>query len=306
MNQIHSLDRVPFRNVWLTIGVFDGVHRGHQEILRSLVSQAHQSGEPALVLTFDPHPAVVLGGKMDFRCLTTPDERAELLGSFDVDAVITQTFSREFANQTAEQFMHQVVQSVGLRCLFIGYDTALGRGREGNAARLTEIGKQLGYTVQTVPPLRDKKGIISSTRIRQSIAAGQLSAATDDLGHYYAISGQVIHGDGRGHRIKVPTANIEVPQIKVLPAYGIYACWAWVDGQKYRAATNVGVRPTFTPDLPAPTIEAFLLDFNRDIYGQQVKLEFAAYLRPEEKYPTVEALVQQIRVDIDHTREILV
>ena len=306
MNQIHSLDRVPFRNVWLTIGVFDGVHRGHQEILRSLVSQAHQSGEPALVLTFDPHPAVVLGGKTDFRCLTTPDERAELLESFNVDAVITQTFSREFANQTAEQFMHQVVQSVGLRCLFIGYDTALGRGREGNAARLTEIGKQLGYTVQTVPPLRDKKGIISSTRIRQSIAAGQLSAATDDLGHYYAISGQVIHGDGRGHRIKVPTANIEVPQIKVLPAYGIYACWAWVDGQKYRAATNVGVRPTFTPDLPAPTIEAFLLDFNRDIYGQQVKLEFAAYLRPEEKYPTVEALVQQIRVDIDHTREILV
>lgn len=306
MNQIHSLDRVPFRNVWLTIGVFDGVHRGHQEILRSLVSQAHQSGEPALVLTFDPHPAVVLGGNTDFRCLNTLDERAELLGTFDVDAVITQVFSREFANQTAEQFMRQVVRSVGLRCLFIGYDTALGRGREGNAARLTEIGKQLGYTVQTVPPLRDKKGIISSTRIRQSIAAGQVSAATDDLGHYYAITGQVIHGDGRGHRIKVPTANIEVPQIKVLPAYGIYACWAWVDGQKYRAATNVGVRPTFTPDLPAPTIEAFLLDFNRDIYGQQVKLEFAAYLRPEEKYETVEELVQQIRVDIDHTREILV
>jgi riboflavin kinase/FMN adenylyltransferase len=305
VDTINSLDKATFHNAWLTIGVFDGVHRGHQEILRSLVSRAHDAGEPALVLTFIPHPAVVLGGRTDFKCLTTPDERAELLELLGVDAVISQTFSREFANQTAGQFMRKVVKSVGLRCLFIGYDTALGRGREGDAVRLTEIGRELAYTVQLIPPLRDEKGIISSTRIRQSIAAGQVSAAAADLGRSYSIAGPVIHGDGRGHLINVPTANIEFPPGKVLPANGIYACWAWVDGQKYQAATNVGVRPTFTPDLPAPTIEAHLLDFDRDLYGQKIKLEFVEYLRPEQKYDSVEALVDQIQLDIARTREIL-
>jgi len=313
----HSLDELALQNAWLTIGIFDGVHRGHQEILRALVTGAHAAGEPAVVLTFTPHPAVVLGGKTDFKCLTTPDELLVLLESLGVDAVITQTFSREFADQTAGEFMRHVARSLGLRRLFIGYDTALGRGREGNAARLTEIGKEVGYTVQVVPPLSDEMGIISSTRIRQSIAAGHVSAAAGDLGRYYDLTGPVIHGDGRGHRINVPTANIQVPAGKIIPANGIYACWAWLEGssqrpgeslrerEKHPAATNVGVRPTFTPDLPAPAVEAHLLDFNRDLYGQQVRLEFVEVLRPEQKFSSVEALVEQIQADIDLTREIL-
>jgi riboflavin kinase / FMN adenylyltransferase len=309
----HSLDELSLKNAWLTIGIFDGVHRGHQEILRQLVTGAHQAGGPAVVLTFTPHPAVVLGGKTDFKSLTTPDERLALLESLGVDVVITQTFSREFADQTAIDFMRQVVRTTGLRRLLIGYDTALGRGREGDAARLTEIGKELGYTVQVVPPLSDEKGVISSTRIRQFIAAGNVSAAAADLGRYYDLTGPVVHGDGRGHRINVPTANLSVPIEKIIPAFGIYACWAWRDpmslgsgeANKYPAATNIGVRPTFTPDLPAPAIEAHLLDFNRDIYGQQLKLEFVEYLRPEEKFKTVESLVEQINADINLTREIL-
>jgi len=305
MSLIHSLDETVFQNAWLTIGVFDGVHRGHQQVLQSLVSRAHEAGGPALVLTFNPHPAVVLGRITDFKCLTTLDERAELLESYGVDAVIMQAFNQKFADQTAGQFMLQVVQHTGLCGLVIGYDTALGRGREGNADRLAEIGNELGYTVLMIPPLKDEDGIISSTRIRRSIAAGRVSAAAKDLGRYYSVTGPVIHGDGRGHRINLPTANIEVPPGKVPPANGIYASWVWWDGQKYRAATNVGVRPTFTPDLPLPIIEAHLLDFDHDLYGQQVKLEFVEYLRPEEKYASVDALVEQIQADIARTAEIL-
>lgn len=313
----YDLDAINLQNAWLTIGIFDGVHRGHREILRTLIRGAHSAGEPAVVLTFDPHPAVVLGGKLDFKCLSTPDERIALLESAGVDAVITQAFSREFADQTAGEFMGHVSKAMGLRHLLIGYDTALGRGREGNAIRLIEIGKELGYTVLVVPPLSDEKGVISSTRIRRSIAGGQLSAAESDLGRYYDLTGPVIHGDGRGHRINVPTANIQAPSGKIIPLNGIYACWAWLVnsnrgsdedsslGKKFAAATNVGVRPTFTPDLPAPAIEAHLLDFNRDLYGQQVRLEFVQYIRPEEKFSSVGALVEQIHADIALTRKIL-
>ena len=305
MQHFHSIDDIHLDNAWLTIGVFDGVHRGHQEVLRRLVSGAHDNGSPAVVLTFTPHPAVVLGGKTDFKCLTTPEERSELLESLGADAVITQTFSRSLADQTAEEFMRRLTRTLGLRCLIIGHDTALGRGREGNAERLTEIGQELGYLVQTVPPLMDEAGILSSTRIRAAVATGNVPAAASDLGRYFFVTGPVVHGDGRGHTINIPTANIQVPAGKLIPANGVYATWAWVEGKRYLAATNVGVRPMFTPDLPAPIIEAHLLDFNHDLYGKQVKLEFVEYLRPEEKYSSVEALLEQINRDIEKTRKIL-
>jgi riboflavin kinase/FMN adenylyltransferase len=305
MQNLYSIGDAKFHNAWATIGIFDGVHLGHQKILRSLVRQAHDAGDPALVLTFDPHPAIVLSGRTDFKMLTTLEERLELLGWLGVDGVIIQRFSQEFANQTASQFMNQLVKALGLRSLLIGYDTALGRGREGNGERLTEIGKELGYDVQTIPPLVDEHGIISSTRIRQSITSGQVPAAEKDLGRYYAMTGPVVHGDGRGHLIQVPTANIAFPHSKVLPANGIYAGWAWVDGQRYPAATNVGVRPTFIPNLPAPSIEAHLLDFDRDLYGKQVTMEFVEYLRPEHKYDSVEELLDQIKMDVARTRKVL-
>ncbi len=301
----YSLDGLALQNAWLTIGVFDGVHRGHQKILRRLVSGGHKGGNPAIVLTFTPHPAVVLGGKTDFKCLTTPDECAELLELLGVDGVITQTFDRALANQTAEEFMRRVKRTLGLRHLVLGHDSALGRGREGNAARLTEIGKELGYTVQIIPPLRDEKGIISSTRIRAAVAAGDVSAAAADLGRYFFVAGPVVHGDGRGQAIGIPTANIQVPPGKLIPANGIYATWAEVEGKKYPAATSIGVRPTFTPEESLSHLEAHILDFNGDLYGHPIKLDFVEYLRPEEKFPSTEKLLEQIQRDIKNTREIL-
>ena len=303
MQQYNSLETIRLHKAWLTIGIFDGVHRGHQEILHPLVSGAHAAGEPAVVLTFYPHPAVFLGGKSDFKYLTTPEERAELLGSFGVDAVITQTFDRTLADQTAAAFMLRLSQTLDLRQLVIGYDTALGRSREADATRLEEIGQELGFSVQVVPALMDASGVISSTRIRRAILAGNMSAAASDLGRPFSVTGPVIHGDGRGHVINIPTANIQIPADKIMPAFGIYACRAWVNGKSHPAATSLGVRPTFYGIPPTPTIEAHLLDFNQNLYGQIVKLEFMEYLRPEEKYDSVVALVEQIQIDIARTRK---
>jgi riboflavin kinase/FMN adenylyltransferase len=306
LQHYHSLDDIHLVDTWLTIGIYDGVHRGHLEILRPLISDAHTSGHAAVVLTFSPHPAVVLAGRADFKCLTTPDERAAILGSIGIDVVITQTFDRELADQTAEEFMRRLSRNLGLRHLFIGYDTALGRGREGNAARLTDIGRELGYNVQSFPALKDQSGIISSTRIRAAITAGNVSAAASVLGRPYSITGTVVHGDGRGHTLNLPTANIQIPISKVLPAFGIYACRAWVEERPYPASTSIGIRPTFyLYEPPAPTIEAHLLDFNQDLYGREVRLEFMEYLRPEEKYPSIQALMAQIQKDIVQTRRII-
>jgi riboflavin kinase/FMN adenylyltransferase len=306
MQYYRSLGNTHLQDAWLTIGIFDGVHRGHQEILRTLVAGAHAKGCPAAVLTFDPHPAIVLGGRTGFKYLTTLDERAGLLEPLGVDALIVETFDRDLADQTAEQFMRRLVRTLSLRHLVLGYDSALGRGREADATRLAEIGQTLGYTVEIIPPLEDHNGILSSTRIRAAVAAGKVSAAAADLGHYYSVTGSIVHGDGRGHGIGIPTANLQVPPSKLIPANGIYATWAWVKGKRYRAATSIGIRPTFTPEESVAHVEAYLLDFNGNLYGQEMKLEFAEYLRPEEKFPSVETLVEQINTDIENTKQRLV
>jgi riboflavin kinase / FMN adenylyltransferase len=306
MQHISSIEDLALEGSWLSIGVFDGVHRGHREILRKLTAGAKGGSNPAVVLTFWPHPSVVLGKRDDFNCLTTPEERAELLGEMDVDVVITQPFTPELANLTAEEFMRLVARHLNLRALWIGYDFALGRGREGNAMRLAELGKLLGYEVHTLGPVKDEGGVLSSSSIREQVACGQVARAAAALGRNYALSGPVVHGDGRGKKINIPTANIAYLHGKVIPANGVYATWAWVAGERIPAATNIGTNPTFTPDKQTANVEAHLLDFDRDLYGQEVKLEFVERLRDELKFEDVDALLVQIHADIDRTREILI
>jgi len=305
MIHYRSLEEVTLQDSWLTIGVFDGVHRGHQEIIRNLTAGAHSNGALAVVLTFWPHPAVVLGKRDDLKCLTTPEERAELLGDLDVDVVITQPFTQDFAALSAQNFMRLVSRHLGLRSLWMGYDFALGRGREGTAERLTALGEEFGYGVQTLPAVQNGGHTLSSSLIRQRIAAGQVEAAAQSLGRPYALGGSVVHGDGRGRKINIPTANLDYPKSKVIPANGVYATWAWVGGERVPAATNIGVNPTFTPDKQTPNVEAHLLGFDRDLYGQDVKLEFVERLRDELKFLSVEALLEQIHADIRRTGEIL-
>jgi len=305
MQHYRSFDEVNLQNSWLTVGVFDGVHRGHQQIMKKLTVGAHANDAPAVVLTFDPHPASVLGGH-DIKCLTLPDERADLLDMLGVDVVITERFTRELSMVTAHEFMSRLTRQLGLKQLLIGYDFALGKGREGNAARLTEIGSELGYGVEVVPALSDESGVISSTEIRKLIEVGNVAEAARLLGHFYSLHGPVIHGDGRGRTIHMPTANIAYAREKMIPAKGIYACWAYLQGTRYRAAINIGTNPTFTPDKQIPNVEVHLLDFRREIYGEDLRLEFVARLRDELRFDSVDKLLDQIWQDIELTRKMLI
>ena len=304
MRHYHSLEEASIKNAWLTIGVFDGIHRGHREIIRKLTTDAHANHAPAVLLTFEPHPASVLSGQ-EIKCLTTPDERAHLLGNLGVDIVITQPFTRDLAASTAMEYMSRIKQAIDLNQLLIGYDFALGKGREGTATRLVEIGKVLGYGVEVIQAISDESGVISSTEIRKLVGTGNVSEAARLLGYQYTLGGEVIRGAGRGRTINFPTANIDYPQQKVTPSNGIYACWAHLGDEKFMAATNIGFNPTFTPERQTPSLEAYLLDFDRDIYGQQVKLEFVSRIRNELKFNSVEALIWKIQEDVNKTRELL-
>lgn len=304
MQHYRSLEEVNLQKSWLTVGVFDGVHRGHQLIIDKLTAGAHASDAPAAVLTFDPHPASVLGGRK-IKCLTLPNERARLLGDLGVEVVITQPFTRELSTVTASEFMTRLKRHLGLQRLLIGYDFALGKGREGNATRLTEIGSELGYAVDVLPALSDQSGVISSTEIRKLIEVGNVAEAARLLGRPYSLQGPVIHGDGRGRTIDVPTANVAYSHEKMIPAKGVYACWAYLNNQKYQAAINIGTNPTFTPDKQVPNVEAHLLDFRGELYGEILRLEFIARLRDELKFDSVERLLEQIWKDVKMTHYIL-
>jgi riboflavin kinase/FMN adenylyltransferase len=304
MQHYRSLDELTLQDSWVTVGVFDGVHRGHQQVLQKLTAGARANGVPAVVLTFDPHPAKLFG-RGEIKLLTLPGERARLLGDQGVDVVITHPFDRNVANISAFDFMKRLKDRLGLSHLMLGYDSTLGKNREGDATRLTEIGRELGYTVETVTALSDESGVISSTEIRKLISVGNIAEAERLMGHSYRLQGLVTHGDHRGRTIGYPTANLNYAREKIIPAGGIYACWAFVQSERFAAAVNIGTNPTFTPDKQTLNVEAYLLDFDRDIYDEELRLEFVARLRDELKFDSVEALIEQIGQDVQDTRQIL-
>lgn len=302
-----SLDNLKLDRSWLTIGVFDGVHRGHQVILRRLVAGAHAEGLPAVVVTFFPSPAVVLRDLRDPVYLSMPDERAELLAALGVDEVVTLEFNRQLASLPAADFMAWMKARLGIVHLCAGFDFALGHAREGNLPMLKQIGDQLGYSVTVVDPVADpQNGAISSSRIRNLVANGEVRTAADLLGRRYAVNGVIAHGDGRGHGLGFPTANIAIPQQRLSPGFGIYATWITLRGQRFPSVTSIGVRPTFEQAPVAPRIEAHILDLPGDpnLYDQPVRLEFVEYLRPEMRFSQVQDLIDQIHQDIQQSREV--
>ena len=305
MQHYRSLDDVFLEDAWLAIGSFDGVHLGHQEVLKKLVRGAHATGSPAVVITFHPHPAVVLGKRQHPFYLTTPEERAALLGALGVDVVITQPFNRQVASLTALEFMTWVRDHLHLSHLIVGPDFALGRGREGNIERLSQIGEEQGYTVEVAGPVSSDGDPISSSAIRKALDEGDVERAARLLGRPYCLSGKVIHGDGRGKSLGIPTANLDVWAERAIPKNGIYVCHAHLDGLTWGAVTNIGFRPTFDNQPPSPRVEALLLDFDQDIYGQEMELSFIARLRDEVRYSSVQDLLDQIKLDIQDAREIL-
>ena len=285
----------------LTIGAFDGVHRGHQYLIDSAVRRARELGCQSAVLTFDPHPDLVIHPERDRLYLTSLEERAELIERLGTDLLIVVSFTRETMGLTAQDFMSRTCASIVLRELWVGWDFALGRRREGDLARLRQIGQQLGYTVQPVAAFALADGTpISSTRIRNALADGDLDSAAMLLGRPFAVEGRVTLGDQRGRTIGFPTANVAVDQLHALPADGVYVCDAEVGGRRYGAVTNIGVRPTFNGTQRK--VEAYLLDFVDDIYGETLRLTLRHRLRGEKKFDGIAALVAQITGDVAAAR----
>lgn len=290
---------------WLTIGSFDGVHLGHQAIVRQLAAGAHAENAPAVVLTFHPHPAKVLRNRQGPFYLTTPDERAALLGEMGVDVVITHPFDRDVAGLTARDFISRLYSHLGMKRLCIGHDFALGRGREGNFAVLQRLGSEFGYRVDSMAPVEVDGQVVSSSRIRNALAEGDVALAGKLLGRPYQVRGAVIHGDGRGRTIGIPTANLELWSERLVPKPGVYACLAQLEGSAAQAVTNIGYRPTFDGQTVQIHVETHLLDFKQDIYGREIALSFIERLRDEQKFSGIQALVEQIQRDIARAREIL-
>jgi riboflavin kinase/FMN adenylyltransferase len=302
MEQYQTLEKTSLHDAWVTIGSFDGVHRGHQEILLQLSRAAHASGSPAVMVTFFPHPSVVLRGASSPLYLTSPAEKARLAAEFGIDRVVSLEFTRELAGVSASDFIAKLQQTLDMRHLWVGFNFALGRNREGDIPTLTRIAETSGIEFKVFSPITLDGETISSSLVRASLVKGDVEQASRLLGRYYSISGKVVTGDGRGRQIGIPTANLDFWPEKVLPAYGIYAGWCMLGGQKRLAAANLGIRPTFESPDPSPRLEVYILDFDGDLYGQELSFHFLKRLRGEEKFATVDALVAQMQQDVADTR----
>ncbi len=299
---------------FLTIGNFDGVHLGHQALVRVLHEEAaaHTPAARSALLTFDPHPLAVLQPHLPLRLLTSPQERLRLLEPFGFDLGVIQPFDMELAGLTPHQFMTVLVEHLELARLVTGPDFALGRGRSGNIDVLRALGRQLGYDVSVIEPYAGDGGEIRSHQIRQCLLNGAVTDAGQMLGRPYSIVGIVEEGARRGRIIGVPTANLRPDSQRLIPADGVYATWAFLPDsctdQPRASVTNMGVRPTV--DGRVRRIETHLLDFpgageTGDLYGQKMTVSFVARLRDEQRFDGLDALHAQIQRDISVARRVL-
>ena len=285
------------------LGNFDGVHVGHQAILAAVRADAAKRGAPSVRYTHDPHPAGVLRHGTPPPKITTLEEKIEIVDSLGLDYMVVEPFTIDFAAQTPEAFVRDVlVGRLGVGHAFVGENFGFGKGRAGKATDLQTFGTRLGFAVTLTKPVMVGGVPASSTRVREAVAAGDVTAAAGLLGRPFALRGTVVHGASRGAGLGFPTANL-APDKDLLPARGVYACIAWLDRKPYSALTNVGVKPTFGTE--ALTIEAFLLDYHGDAYGASLNLEFAARLREEMKFPGIDELKAQIGRDVEQGRAIL-
>jgi riboflavin kinase/FMN adenylyltransferase len=279
----------------VALGIFDGVHAGHRSILGVAVAHARQAGLRAVACTFDPHPMEVLQPGRAPLPITTLDERLALIEACGLDATVVLPFTAELAAMEPEAFVKDVVVTrLGAREVVVGFNHRFGRGARGDAALLRSLGDRLGFRAHVVDPLRVGDEAVSSTAIRAALGRGDLESATRMLGRPYTLTGTISHGAGRGRTLGFPTANL-VPTRPVLVAPGVYACHAETAGRRERAVVNVGVRPTFGEATLA--VEAYLLDFAGDLYGQTMTLSFVSRIREERKFPSIDALKAQISAD---------
>jgi len=298
----------------VTIGAYDGVHLGHRALLGELQARAQADGLCTTVVTFDRHPATVVRPESAPKLLCDLDQKLELLESAGVDRTVVVPFDEERANETAEDFVEVIlVEGLGARLVVVGEDFHFGHGRKGNVALLREMGSEAGFAVEGVLLRADgntagpEAGPISSTRIRSLVGAGRVEEAAVLLGRPHQVRGEVVHGDHRGGtELGFPTANVAVPDAICLPAAGIYAGWyERPDGSRRKAAVSVGRRPTFYGTGGDLLVEAFVLDFSGDLYGEEAKVSFVSRLRQEQAFEHVEDLIGQMERDVAATRALL-
>ncbi len=296
----------------LTIGNFDGVHRGHQALLRKLQQFAAQHAMASAILTFEPHPLAILRPNQPLLLLTTPRERLHLAAALGIDLGIIHPFNHAVAAQEPADFMGELVRTLNVRALVVGPDFALGRNRAGNLEVLTQLGQSLGYTIEVIDPVDWEAQPVRSSAIRALLEQGDVAAAANLLGRPYHATGVVVRGNQRGRQIGIPTANLHLPADKLWPADGVYATRTYVHDRVgmnlFNSVTNLGVRPTVGGT--EHRFETHLLDFpeagaSDDLYGQTVTVEFAARLRGEQKFSGFAELVAQIHSDIAQARALL-
>lgn len=293
-----------FSRTVVTIGNFDGVHLGHRAILTRVIHRARELDAQAVAVTFEPHPLKVLRPEMDLPLLTTPEQKIGLLTAAGLDAVVVLPFTREFAALPAREFVHRYfVERLRVREAVVGHDYCFGRGREGNIDLLKEMGEKHCFTVQVVWAVEADNAVVSSSLIRALMRLGKVEEAARLLGRPYGVEGRVVHGKGRGGKLLgVPTANIR-PANELLPATGIYAVRVRRGAETLWGAANIGTCPTF--ENGEFSLEVHLLDFNGDVYDENLVVQFVARLRGERRFPSIEALAAQIHADIAAARKVL-
>ncbi|MFZ3056392.1 MAG: bifunctional riboflavin kinase/FAD synthetase [Smithella sp.] len=293
-----------FRGSFVTIGNFDGVHLSHQFICRKLASEAKKAVTKSLVITFDPHPKMILHpGIRPFYLITTLEEKLKLLEDCGIDGILVIPFSMDYSRMTAEQFVRDFLgQKLAIKKIIVGHDYTFGQGKKGTTDYLISRGGEIGFAVEVVDAFKRGENIVSSTLIRKLIIKGDLKTVTNLLGRCYNIAGIVVSGKGRGAGLGFPTANID-PEKDLLPPSGIYAAFVNIDGKRHRAALNIGEKPTFA-DYTS-TFEVHLLDFSGDLRGKRLNTEFVEKIRDIIKFDSPEMLKKQIAADVEKARSIL-
>jgi len=291
-----DLDPLHFKNAIITIGNFDGVHLGHQAIIHHMLQKARIEKAPVIVVTFFPDPADFFNHQSEYFYLSTPQEKETALFELGVDSVITFEFTRDFSDLTPRAFIQTMQQKLGLSHLVIGRDFAMGKNRQGTLSEIKALGDDLSFIVETISPVNYEQQEISSTNIRHRLDQGDVACAAKMLGRYYEISGVVTHGSDRGSRIGLPTANMSHWPKKKLPAIGVYVTQVLLHETTYLGITNVGYRPTFESQ-DRPNVETHILDFDGNIYGEPLTLQFLQKIRDEQKFESTGAFLAQIEQD---------
>ncbi|MFQ5855905.1 MAG: riboflavin biosynthesis protein RibF [Anaerolineae bacterium] len=305
MEVVHKLTALkPDVDTFLAIGKFDGVHLGHHHLLDPMIKAAQAEGAQSAVITLHPNPLEVLGPDRRVEYLTTLEERVQRLGDLGLDIVIIMRFDATVAQTPARRFMETITAHIRVRRLWAGPGFALGRGREGDVDFLRALGAELDYSVQVVDPMHVGGEVVSGTRIRSLLRDGRIGQASVLMGRLPTLRGEVVAGTSRGHQLGYPTANLRTPEKLLVPANGIYAVRVQLESERLDGVASIGVRPTFE-DAGDRTVEVHIFDFERDIYGRQLTLEFVGRLRNERRFDHIDALIAQIDQDAANARAIL-